>query len=88
MNAVTLFFSSLVERFKNKNTTIGGGVAGIVLAAIIGKVEEMSGCKFAVAFGNIDWVQLVGFASMQIFGALTTDANKIVSSQPVSKGDT
>lgn len=88
MNAVTSFFSSLSERIKSKNTTIGGGIAGIVLAAIIGKVEEMSGCKFAVAFGNIDWVQLVGFASMQIFGALTTDANKTVSPQPAIKGDT
>lgn len=89
MNLVTAFFSSLVERItKNKNTTIGGGVAGVVVVAVISKLEEMSGCKFAIAFGNIDWVQLVGFASMQIFGAMVTDANKTVSTQHNVKGDT
>lgn len=82
------FFATLGLRIQNKNSTIGGGVAGVVLAAVIGKIEEMSGCKFTIAFGNIDWVQLVGFISMQIFGAVMTDANKTVATQPVVKGDT
>jgi hypothetical protein len=88
MNQIGSFFSSVIGRLQNKNTTVGGGVAGLVLVAIIGKIEEMSGCKFAVAFANIDWVQIVGFASMQIFGAMTTDANKTTSTHNTVKGDT
>lgn len=63
----------------SKNTTIGGGVAGVVFAAVIGKLEEISGCHFTTAFANIDYMQLTGFIFMQVYGALTTDADKTIS---------
>lgn len=62
----------------SKRTTIAGGVGGVVLAGLIGKLEEMSGCKFATAFANVDWIQLAVFIYSLVAGALTTDANKIV----------
>lgn len=71
----------LFRILKNKNTTIGGGVLGVVVASIFAKLEEMSGCKFSVAFANIDWGQLFIFGIMQLFGAFVTDADKIVEKQ-------
>lgn len=62
----------------NKNTTIGGGVWGIVFAALVGKLEELSGCKFTTAFANVDYIQIAVFLYGQIIGALSTDANKTV----------
>lgn len=67
------------ERVKaNPHTTIGGGVFGIVAAALVGKLEEMSGCHFATAFANVDWLQVAVYVFAQTQGALSTDANKTV----------
>lgn len=74
-----MFIKTIRERaIDNKNTTLGGGVAGILFATLVGKFEEMSGCKFATVFGNVDWLQLAIYVFSQVMGALTTDANKTV----------
>src|SRR5688500_7487633 len=74
------FFKSIVSRVAgNRTTTVGGGVFGVAIAAAIGYLEELTGCKFAVAFGNLDYAQLIGFTISQVFGALMTDANKSLS---------
>lgn len=67
---------SIVFRFKNWKTTLGGGVLGLVSASLINKLEESTGCHFQEAFAGIDWVQIIVYVLMQIFGAITTDANK------------
>lgn len=73
------FMSSIMFRiFGNAKTTVGGGVFGVVLAAMFSKFEEMMGCKFSEAFANVDWGQLFVFGITQLFGALTTDANKTI----------
>lgn len=73
------FFSTILERvIGNKNTTIGGGVFGVVAAAIFGKLETMMGCNLQAAIGNVDWGQLFVFGISQVFGALMTDGNKTV----------
>ena len=61
------------------NTTIGGGVVGVGFAALIGQIETATGCHFATAFANIDWLQITGYVFSQVFGALSTDANKTVT---------
>ncbi|MEM0272920.1 MAG: hypothetical protein QW514_10305 [Thermoprotei archaeon] len=69
--------------FENLKTTLGGGtVLGVLSAIVIGKLEEMSGCKLREAFMGIDWVQFITFLIVQIFGAFVTDGNKTV---PVNK---
>jgi hypothetical protein len=86
MNILTKVFeffslSSLKMRtIGSPNTTIGGGVFGIVAAALFFKIEEMTGCHFATAFGNIDWGQLFVYGMSQIVGALTTDGDKTITS--------
>lgn len=70
--------TSKERAIKNPGTTIGGGVLGVVVAALVGYLEEQAGCKFSVAFANIDWLQLVVFVLAQTQGALSTDANKTV----------
>lgn len=79
MNTIINFVKSIPFRIANKNTTIGGGLFGVVSAVVIGKLEEMSGCKFSTAFMNVDWIQLVVFIISQVFGALMTDANKKIT---------
>ncbi len=64
--------------FNNPKTTIGGGVVGVAAAALVGGLEEQLGCKFSEAFLGIDWIQIIIFVITQVFGALTTDANKRV----------
>lgn len=79
MNLLSGIVKTSKERvIKNPGTTIGGGVLGAVAAALVDYLEEQSGCKFAVAFANIDWLQLVVFVLAQTQGALSTDANKTV----------
>ncbi len=76
------FFGSSKQRIiGNPHTTVAGGVLGVVGAAVIGKIEEMSGCHFSTAFANIDWVQLAFFVFAQVNGALSTDANKTISTE-------
>lgn len=65
----------------NKNTTIGGGIVGIVAAAAIGQIEQASGCHFQEAFMGMDWIQVAVLTMSQAMGALTTDANKTISAQ-------
>lgn len=78
------FIKSLKARIMtSKNTTIGGGVVGIAFAALIGKLEEVSGCKFQEAFVGIDWMQIAGFVFSQVFGALMTDSTKTI--EPTTK---
>lgn len=73
------FMSSLKARtVENKNTTIGGGVAGIAFAALIGQLETATGCHFAEAFAGLDWAQIAGFVFAQTFGAMVTDGKKTV----------
>ena len=80
LTKVLEFFKSIKTRtVDNKNTTIGGGVAGVAFAALIGKLEEMSGCHFAIAFANVDYLQLAVYVYSQVAGALTTDASKTIS---------
>lgn len=67
---------SIVFRFKNWKTTVGGGVLGLVGASLISKLEESTGCHFQEAFAGIDWVQIIVYILTQIFGIITTDANK------------
>lgn len=73
------FIGSLKARaVGSKNTTIGGGIAGVALAALIGQLEVASGCHFKEAFAGIDWLQIAGFVFSQTFGVMVTDSNKIV----------
>lgn len=73
------FIGSLKPRaVDNKNTTIGGGVVGIALAALIGQLETASGCHFQEAFAGIDWMQIIGGVTTAVFGAMMTDAKKTV----------
>lgn len=73
------FFGTVKARtVDNKNTTIGGGVAGIALMAAIGQLETATGCHFKEAFAGIDWMQVLGGVSTAVFGALMTDGNKTV----------
>lgn len=81
-----LKFNEFVKTIKiravdNKNTTIGGGVVGIVLAALVGQIEQASGCHFQEAFMGMDWIQVAVLTMSQAMGALTTDANKTISAQ-------
>jgi hypothetical protein len=74
------FIGSLKSRaFGNLNTTMGGGVVGVGLAALIGQLEAATGCHFQTAFANIDWLQIAGFVFSQSFGAMMTDANKTIA---------
>lgn len=69
--------------FGNLKTTLGGGtVLGVVFAALISKLEDMSGCRFREAFAGLDWGQLTGFLVVQMFGAFVTDGNKKVDDLP------
>ena len=73
------FVGSLGARAKdNKNTTIGGGIGGVALAALIGQLETATGCHFKEAFMGIDWMQIIGYVLVQTFGAISTDAKKTV----------
>lgn len=73
--------------FDNLWTTLGGGtVGGGIVAIIIGKLEEMTGCHFSTAFANVDWGQLFGFVAMQVFGMLVTDGNKVVPNDKTKDG--
>lgn len=73
------FLSTVKPRaLDNKNTTIGGGVVGLLFAAMIGQIETATGCHFKEAFAGIDWLQVTGFAFSQVFGAMMTDAKKTV----------
>jgi len=63
----------------SKKTTIGGGLVGIAAAALLLKVEEISGCNFSTAFANVDYGQIFVFVLCQVFGAITTDANKTIN---------
>jgi hypothetical protein len=79
------FFSTILARItQNKNTTIGGGVFGVVAAALFVKLEEMTGCHLKEAFLGLDYGQLFVFGISQVFGALTTDANKTVNNRTVT----
>lgn len=81
MSVVLGVFKSAKERaLGNKASTVTGGVLGVAFAALIGKLEEASGCKFATAFANVDWLQVAVFVYSQVYGALSTDANKTVGS--------
>lgn len=69
---------SIMYRVKgNPRTTVGGGVIGLVIAALISQIEEASGCHFAQAFDGVDWAQIIGFGVVQLFGALVTDGDKL-----------
>lgn len=73
------FIGSLKTRaIDNPNTTIGGGAIGIGFAALIGQLETATGCHFATAFANIDWLQIAGYTVAQVFGASVTDGKKTV----------
>jgi len=73
------FFGSLKQRtVDNKNTTIGGGLAGVAFAALISQLETATGCHFQEAFAGLDWAQIAGYVAMQAFGAMTTDGAKTV----------
>lgn len=79
MASIFELIGSLKKRVVNsKNTTIGGGVAGVALVALIGQLEAASGCHFKEAFMGMDWMQVAGYVVMQVFGAITTDGNKTV----------
>lgn len=74
------FIKDLIFRFmKNPKTTIGGGIVGVAGAALIGQLEQQSGCHFATAFANIDWIQIIVFVLSQVLGGFSTDANKTIS---------
>lgn len=74
------FLGSIKQRaVSNPNTTIGGGVFGVIGAALISKVEDLSGCHFSTAFANIDWMQVAFYVYAQAHGALSTDANKTIN---------
>jgi intracellular septation protein A len=62
----------------NRNTTIGGGVLGLGLMALIAQVETATGCHFKEAFMGLDWMQIISGTAVAVFGALTTDAHKTV----------
>jgi hypothetical protein len=73
------FIGSLKTRaVDSKNTTVGGGVLGIGVMALIGQLELASGCKFQEAFMGLDWAQVISGVAIAIFGAMTTDAKKTV----------
>jgi hypothetical protein len=79
MASIFEFIGSLGKRAKDsKHTTIGGGVAGVAFAALIGQLETASGCHFQEAFAGMDWLQVAGYVFMQSFGAISTDAKKTV----------
>ncbi len=80
MSFIINFLKSIPFRVRNWKTTIGGGVLGVIGAALVGHLEQATGCHFQEAFAGIDWVQLLVFILSQIFGALTTDADKKVDS--------
>lgn len=83
---LNLFKTSKERTVNNKATTVAGGVGGVIMAGLIGKLEEMSGCHFVEAFANIDWIQLAVFGYSLVAGALTTDANKTVSVPTTNTG--
>lgn len=88
MNVILDFVKSLGERaVGNKNSTIGGGVFGVVAAAVFGKLEEMLGCNIQQAFAGVDWGQLFVFGTSQLIGAVMTDANKTII-KPVAPATT
>lgn len=62
-------------------TTVGGGIAGMIFAMLIGKLESMSGCHFQEAFAGIDWGELAGYLFGQIFGIIVTDSSKVVATK-------
>jgi len=77
---ISNFLNTLGDRLiKNYRTSVGGGIAGMIFAIFIGKLEEMSGCHFATAFANVDWGQLAGYLFGQAFGLIVTDSHKTVS---------
>lgn len=79
LSKIIEFIKSIkVRTIENKNTTVGGGVAGVMFAAIIKQIETASGCHFAEAFAGIDWMQIIGYAVMQGYGAMVTDGNKTI----------
>lgn len=79
MASIFEFIGSLGKRVKNnKHTTIGGGIAGVALAALIGQLETATGCHFKEAFMGVDWLQVISYVFVQSFGAVSTDAKKTV----------
>jgi hypothetical protein len=77
------FLGSIKQRaVDHPNTIVGGGVFGVIGAALLSKVEDLSGCHFATAFANFDWMQIAFYVYAQVHGALSTDANKTLNTVP------
>jgi hypothetical protein len=72
------FLKTIPFRIANWKTTFGGSVLGVVGAGIMQKIEEQTGCHIGEVFMGIDWAQILIFILSQLFGLLTTDANKKV----------